>query len=65
MAECRRYIMKEAANLKNFKIGVLLDGISVNTSPTDYFPINQLQMARFNGERWEYFGPIIEGKARS
>jgi branched-chain amino acid transport system substrate-binding protein len=61
----RENIMKQAANLKGLKLDVLLDGITVNTSPTDFFPINQLQMARFTGERWEYFGPIIEGKARS
>ncbi|MGA7323165.1 MAG: ABC transporter substrate-binding protein [Rhodomicrobium sp.] len=61
----RENIMKQAANLKAFKPGVLLDGITVNTSPTDYFPINRLRMARFNGERWEYFGPIIEGRASS
>ncbi len=61
----RENIMKQAANLKGLKVGMLLDGITVNTSPTDYFPIDQLQMARFTGERWEFFGPIIEGKARS
>ncbi len=61
----RENIMKQAANLKNLKLGVLINGITVNTSPTDYFPIDQLQLARFTGERWEGFGPIIEGKTRS
>ena len=40
---------------------MLLDGIKVNTSPSDYFPLEELQMRRFNGEVWELFGPIMSG----
>jgi len=40
---------------------MLLPGITVNTSPTDFAPIKQLQMMRFTGERWERFGAIING----
>jgi branched-chain amino acid transport system substrate-binding protein len=58
----RENVMRQATNLKNFAIGVLLPGITVNTSPTDYSPIKQLQMARFDGTRWQLFGPIIDSK---
>jgi branched-chain amino acid transport system substrate-binding protein len=57
----RANIMKQAANLKNFRTEVLLPGITINTSPTDFAPISQLQLMRFKGEKWELFGDIISG----
>jgi ABC-type branched-subunit amino acid transport system substrate-binding protein len=57
----RENVMKQAANLKNFTVPMLLPGITVNTSPTDFAPIKQMQMARFDGERWQLFGPLISG----
>jgi branched-chain amino acid transport system substrate-binding protein len=53
--------MKQAANLKDVKLGTLLPGISINTGPNDFFPIKQLQMMRFKGESWELFGPVMNG----
>jgi len=41
---------------------LLLPGIKINTSPTDYFPVEQMQMSRFNGEHGELFGPVIAGE---
>ncbi len=61
----RENVMKQAANLKDVDLGMLLPGISVNTTPTDYFPLEELQMRRFNGEGWENFGPIISGEIGS
>jgi branched-chain amino acid transport system substrate-binding protein len=61
----RENVMRQAANLKNVDLGMLLPGITVNTSPTDYFPLEELQMRRFNGEGWENFGPIISGEIGS
>jgi len=58
----RDNVMKQAANLKDFQSDMLLPGIAVNTSPDDYFPIEQMQLMRFNGESWELFGPIISGE---
>jgi branched-chain amino acid transport system substrate-binding protein len=55
----RDNIMKQAANLKSFRTEVLLPGISINTSATDFAPISQLQLMRFKGEKWELFGDII------
>jgi len=57
----RANIMKQAANLRDFECDMLLPGIKVNTSPTDYYPVEQLQLVRFNGERYERFGPVIDG----
>jgi branched-chain amino acid transport system substrate-binding protein len=57
----RENIMKQAANLKNFRTEVLLPGIAINTSPTNFAPIGQLQLMKFKGERWELFGDIISG----
>jgi len=54
-------IMKQAANLKDVENGLLLPGVKINTSPTDYYPIEQLQLVRFNGERYEPFGDLIDG----
>ena len=55
----RANIMKQAANLKNFRSDLLLPGIRINTSSTDYAPIESEQLVRFDGEKWQRFGPII------
>jgi branched-chain amino acid transport system substrate-binding protein len=57
----RENVMKQAANLKNVEIDMLLPGINVNTGTSDFFPIEQMQMMRFNGQRWELFGPVLNG----
>ncbi|MGY3591411.1 branched-chain amino acid transport system substrate-binding protein [Bradyrhizobium sp. USDA 4341] len=58
----RANVMKQAANLKDFEPAGLLPGIKINTSATDFYPIEQLQMMRFKGESWELFGPVIDGE---
>jgi branched-chain amino acid transport system substrate-binding protein len=58
----RENVMKEAATLHELELPMLLPGIKINTSPTDFFPVKQMQMGRFNGERWDLFGPIITGE---
>jgi len=55
----RESIMKQAANLKNYDAPMLLPGIKVNTSPTDYYPIQQEQLAKFNGKTWDLFGDVL------
>jgi branched-chain amino acid transport system substrate-binding protein len=58
----RANVMKQAASLKDFEPAGLLPGIKINTSATDFYPVEQLQMMRFKGENWELFGPIISGE---
>ncbi len=55
----RANVMKQAASLKNLSHPMLLPGITINTGPNDFAPIKQMQMQKFNGERWELFGPIM------
>ena len=57
----RENVMKQAANLKDFRTDNLLPGMTFNTSPTDFAPIEQVQFRRFKGGRWELFGPILDG----
>jgi ABC-type branched-subunit amino acid transport system substrate-binding protein len=57
----RENIMKQAASLKDFRTEVLLPGITINTSPTDFAPISQLQLMKFKGEKWDLFGDIVSG----
>jgi branched-chain amino acid transport system substrate-binding protein len=57
----RANIMRQAANLHNLELPLLLPGIRVNTSPTDYRPVKQLQPMRFNGHNWELFGNLLAG----
>jgi branched-chain amino acid transport system substrate-binding protein len=57
----RANVMKHAANLKNVELPMLLPGIKINTSATDFYPIEQMQMQKFTGERWELFGQVISG----
>jgi branched-chain amino acid transport system substrate-binding protein len=55
----RANVMKQAANLKDFKPKLLLPGITVNTSPTDFYPIEQEQLIKFEGKSWLRFGKIL------
>ena len=57
----RDNIMKQTANLKDLELPLLLPGIKVNTSPTNYSPIREMQLATFNGESWELFGDVLSG----
>ena len=61
----RENVMRQAATLKDYEVDVLLPGIKINTSPTDFYPIEQMQMRRFNGTAWELFGPVITGEVGS
>jgi branched-chain amino acid transport system substrate-binding protein len=56
----RENILKQAENLKNVEFPLLLPGVKVNTSPTDHAPIEQEQLAKFDGERWVLFGELLE-----
>jgi branched-chain amino acid transport system substrate-binding protein len=56
----RENVLKQATNLKNVELDLALPGIKGNTAPNDYRVNKQLQMMKFNGERWELFGPILE-----
>jgi ABC-type branched-subunit amino acid transport system substrate-binding protein len=60
----RENVMKQAANL-NFELGVYLPGTKIKTSPTDFAPLEQLQMMKFKGESWELFGPLMSGEKNS
>jgi branched-chain amino acid transport system substrate-binding protein len=59
----RANVMKQAANFQKLKLPLLLPGINVNTSPTDYFPLQAVQLQRFKGESWELFGDIIAAES--
>ncbi len=56
----RANVMHEAANLKNLELPMLLPGIVINTSPTDFYPIESMQLAKFDGEKWVLFGDVID-----
>jgi ABC-type branched-subunit amino acid transport system substrate-binding protein len=58
----RENVMRQAANLKDFSSEVLLPGIKVNTSPEDFFPIEQMQLMQFDGAAWHLFGDVINGE---
>jgi branched-chain amino acid transport system substrate-binding protein len=57
----RENVMKQAANLQNLNLPMLLPGITINTGPTDYYPLEQMQMQRFNGKDWEAVGEVMSG----
>jgi branched-chain amino acid transport system substrate-binding protein len=56
----RANIMRQAANLKNLELPMLLPGVVINTSPTDFYPIESMQLAKFDGEKWVLFGDVID-----
>ncbi len=55
----RENVMKQAANIKNLKLPLLLTGMSLNTSPTDFFLVKQGQLAKFTGTQWQGFGELF------
>jgi len=58
----RENVMKQAASLKDFTPDTLLPGIKINTGPTDFAPIEQLQMMQFKGGKWDMFGDVISAE---
>ncbi|MGE0425927.1 MAG: branched-chain amino acid ABC transporter substrate-binding protein, partial [Reyranellaceae bacterium] len=59
----RANLMKQAANHKKLKIPMLLPGITVSTSSTDFYPIQAIRLARFKGETWELFGDVLANES--
>ena len=59
----RANLMKQAASFQKFRVPLLLPGITVNTSPTDYYPIQAVQLQRFKGETWELFGEVMHAES--
>ncbi len=55
----RENVMRQAANLKDVRLPLTLPGIVINTSPEDFRPVTQLRLLRFDGKRWNYFGPLV------
>ena len=56
----REHLLELATNLQNVHMPSLLPGITLNTSPTDYNPVKQLRLQRFDGHHWQLFTDIIE-----
>jgi branched-chain amino acid transport system substrate-binding protein len=57
----RENIMRQAASIKDLENQILLPGIKINTSPTNFRPITQMQLQKWNGKSWELFGKVISG----
>jgi len=55
----RENVMKQATSIENLELPMLLPGIKINTSSTDYYPLEQMQLMRFDGKRWVRFGEVI------
>ena len=59
----RENVMKQAASFQKYVPPLLLPGITVNTSPTDFYPIQAVQLARFKGETWDLFGDVMHAES--
>jgi len=59
----RENVMKQAAGFKKYELPIVLPGITINTSATDYYPIQAVQLARFKGESWELFGDVMHAES--
>jgi ABC-type branched-subunit amino acid transport system substrate-binding protein len=55
----RENVMRQAASLKKLQLPLMLPGITVNTSPTDFHPLKEMQMRRFDGKQWALFGEVL------
>ena len=59
----RANVMKQAASLRDFELPMLLPGIKINTSATDFYPIQSVQLQRVKGETWELFGDVLSAES--
>ena len=59
----RENLMKQAASMKNLVVPMLLPGIKINTSPTDYYPIQSVRLSAFDGETWKLFGDVLSNES--
>ncbi|HJS84870.1 MAG TPA: ABC transporter substrate-binding protein [Acetobacteraceae bacterium] len=57
----RENMMRQATHLHQVENPILLPGIRINTDPTDYRPIKQLQLIRWTGKTWDLFGNVKDG----
>jgi branched-chain amino acid transport system substrate-binding protein len=57
----RENVMRQAANIKDLVLPMGLPGLSINTSPTNFSPIRQMELASFDGESWRAFGDLMSG----
>ena len=57
----RDNVMKQAAGLEDLELPLLLPGMRINTSPTNFSPIRQMQLATFDGQSWQLFGELSTG----
>jgi branched-chain amino acid transport system substrate-binding protein len=55
----RANLMKQAASFHKFHVPLLLPGITVSTSATDFYPIQAIRLARFEKETWKLFGDVM------
>ncbi len=55
----RENLLRQATDIKDLQLPMMLPGITINTGPKDYLPVEQAQLMRFDGERWVRFGDII------
>lgn len=56
----RDNIMRQAASLKDYRSGIALPGIAMNTGPADFHPIKQMRLVQFDGNSWQPIGDVIE-----
>ncbi len=59
----RANLMKQASSFHGFRVPMLLPGITVNTSPTDFYPIQAVQLSRFKNDSWDLFGEIMHAES--
>ena len=59
----RENLMRQAANHQKLRVPGLLPGITVSTSPTDFYPVQALQLQRFKGESWDLFGDVMHAES--
>ncbi|HTG22266.1 MAG TPA: ABC transporter substrate-binding protein [Reyranella sp.] len=59
----RENLMKQAANFQKFPLKMALPGITVSTSPTDYYPVQAVQLQRFKGDTWDLFGDVMHAES--
>jgi len=60
----RANVMKQAANIKELSLPMLLPAVRINTSAADFFPIEQMQLGRFDGEHWVLFGGVFDASRK-
>ena len=57
----RAGVLKAATHLNEVN-PFLLPGVRIQTSPSDYYPMDKVKLARYKNDHWQFFGNLVKAR---